>query len=116
MHGARTISIYIAFILLGLIILGYILFQARFLVIGPQITLTNSPKIEQNAEVIMIEGVAKNIVSITLNDRPIFINEDGKFLEPLILENGYSIMTLRARDRYGREEVLSRPFVYSPAF
>lgn len=112
----RTVGIYTLFIAAAAVVCFYIAFQARFLIAGPSITLLQELPVAQAGEVVMIEGIAKNIVAITLNDRPIFINEDGRFVEPLILENGYSIMTLRARDRYGREEVLKRPFVYSPAF
>ena len=113
LHTIGTYAL-IAILLLG--IGSYIAFQARFLIAGPQITLLHEPASVQNAEVVMIEGETQNIVSITLNDRPIFINEAGRFIEPLILENGYSIMTVRAHDRYGREAVVERSFVYSPAY
>ena len=112
----RTIIVYICLAILIGAAIFYVLFQARFLIAGPQITLTKEPNAVQSGEVVMIEGMAKNIVSITLNDRPIFVSEDGRFIEALILENGYSIMTLRAHDRYGRETELERSFVYSPAY
>ena len=103
----------------SLLILGlisfYVLFQARFLITGPQIVLDSEPPIHQNERVITLSGQAFNITHLWLNDRPIFTDENGHFEEALILENGYTITTLRARDRYGRETRVVRSFVYTPA-
>lgn len=93
----------------------YITFQARFMIIGPQITLRNEPEMVQNGRVVQIAGEARNIARISLNGRSIFVDETGQFEEDLILENGYTIATIAAVDRYGRETVISRPFVYKPA-
>lgn len=96
-------------------LLAYIVFQARFLLIGPQITLTDSLPLRQNERRVYLTGVTHNISHLWLNDRPIFTNAEGIFKEALVLENGYTIATLRAEDRYGRETVVTQPFVYTPA-
>ncbi len=101
-------------VLIGLII-TYVIFQARFLITGPQIILTEVPITEYNQRVITLEGSAFNITHLWLNDRQIFTDEDGGFKEALVLENGYTIATLRATDRYGRETRVVRSFVYTPA-
>lgn len=93
----------------------YILFQARYVITGPQINLASSPATHQNTRVIELAGSTKNITFIWLNGRQIFTNEKGEFREDLVLENGYTIATLRAVDRYGREVELVKPFVYTPA-
>ncbi len=103
-----------ALVFLGLIA-GYIFFQARFLVAGPQISLTEEPGIAHNSRVITLVGNAHNITHLWLNDRQIFTDENGNFREALVLENGYTIATLKARDRFGRETRVERPFVYKPA-
>lgn len=100
--------------LLALIAL-YVLFQARFLITGPQIMLRNEPAIQQNVRIVTLEGTAVNITHLWLNDRQIFTDEQGNFKEALVLENGYTITTLRAKDRYGRETRVVRSFVYTPA-
>ena len=101
-------------ILLGLIAF-YVLFQARFLITGPQIILDYEPPTHQNERVINLEGQAFNITHLWLNDRPIYTDENGHFKEAIVLENGYTITTLRAKDRYGRETRVVRSFVYTPA-
>lgn len=102
-------------LILFLLIVGYVAFQARFLLMGPIVHLTTETKPVYNERTIEIVGQADNITNITLNGRPIYTNENGVFSEKLVLENGYTIMTIRAHDRYGRETNLTRSFVYRPA-
>jgi hypothetical protein len=111
----RTILITIGSLMLALAAISYIVFQARFLIAGPQINLVHEAPILQNNRVVTLEGTAVNITHLWLNDRPIFTNEVGNFKEALVLENGYTIATLRAKDRYGRETRVVRPYVYTPA-
>ncbi len=103
-------------VLLALLIFGtYLSFQARFLISGPQLTLNNEPPVSHSTRIVELSGIATNITHLWLNDRPIFTDEKGHFKEALILENGYTITTLKARDRYGRETEIVRSFVYTPA-
>ncbi len=102
-------------ITIGLLIFSaYVVFQARFLILGPQISLTDTPPLRQNERQIFITGSASNISRLWLNDRAIFTDAGGNFREALILENGYTVATIRAQDRYGRETTVTQPFVYTP--
>ena len=103
------------FSLLFLIVIFYVVFQARFLIIGPVVELTTETKPVYNDQTIEINGRAENITHMTLNGRAIYTDENGSFKEQLVLENGYTIMTISAHDRYGRETTLTRSFVYRPA-
>ena len=98
-----------------LIVLAYVVFQARFLLTGPQIMLTEEPPRLNNSRQVFLTGQAYNITHLWLNDRPIYTNANGAFREALVLENGYTVTTLRAIDRYGRETAVTRSFVYVPA-
>ncbi|MFM2414896.1 MAG: hypothetical protein RI911_589 [Candidatus Parcubacteria bacterium] len=91
----------------------YVLFQARFLIIGPQITITSANPNENNPRVVTLTGSAKNITHMTLNGRQIFTDLSGNFTEALILENGYTVATLHAVDRYGRTTNVDKAFVYT---
>lgn len=90
----------------------YMLFQARFLIQGPRVTLISEPGIIQHERQITLEGVAVNITAISVNGRPIVTSEVGVFKEPIVLENGYTVVRIDARDRFGRTTSLERPFVY----
>jgi hypothetical protein len=95
-------------------LLLYIAFQARFLIVGPEVTLVNEPSGVQNSPTVSLSGTARNIAKITLNGRQIFTDQAGYFSEALVLENGYTIATITAADRYGRETHVVRSFVYTP--
>ncbi len=97
------------------LILLYVFFQARFILTGPEIALVGEPPTEHHDRAITLQGTAHNITHLWLNDRPIYTDERGNFREELILENSYTIATLRAKDRFGRENKIVRSYVYTPA-
>lgn len=88
-----------------LIIVFYSLFQAKNLILGPRFTI-DEPTDGQTLleEEFIFSGNAHNVSSITLNDSPIFIDENGVFKEKLIAPSGYSIMKLEVKDRFGRSK------------
>lgn len=92
----------------------YVAFQARFMIAGPSIQLTDEPSTLQTSQYITLTGNASNITMITLNGREIVTTKSGDFAENIVLENGYNIISIRANDRYGRSTVLEREFVYTP--
>jgi len=104
---------YIAVIGMVILLVFYVAFQARFIIAGPTIDITTPDSVSEN-RTIELEGTARNIVSIELNGRVIYTDERGYFKETVVLENGYTIATVRAKDRYGRTTTLSRSFVYKP--
>lgn len=103
-------------LLLGLMsVAAYVIFQARFLIIGPQLVLSQATSWVMSERQITLDGSAYNISRLWLNDRPIYTDAQGHFKEALVLENGYTIATVRAEDRYGRETTVKRTYVYIPA-
>lgn len=101
-------------VIISLAVIGYVLYQARLLIIGPEITLAEPVPITHHSQVVEVAGTARNITNITLNGRAIYTNESGYFKEAVILENGYTIATLEAVDRYGRSTSIVLPLVYQP--
>jgi hypothetical protein len=110
----RTTVLSVVGIILGLGAISVLVFQARYLIIGPQISLITEPIGPQNERQVMLAGNARNISRLWLNDRQIFTDPDGDFTELIVLENGQSIQTLRATDRYGRTTTVERSVVYAP--
>jgi len=82
----------------------YSLFQARAILLGPQISIV-SPKDGEvvGSPLVTVEGWGRNIGWISMNDRQIFTDEEGHWSEKLIVSEGTSIITVVARDRFGRE-------------
>lgn len=92
--------LFVAF--LALIFL-YSLFQARFLILGPRVSIS-SPKNGDSvpAGLIVIRGSASNVSWLSLDDRQIFTDQKGQWSEKLMAPAGTSIITVTARDRFGR--------------
>lgn len=95
-------------------ILWYLAYQSRNLLEGPEIILHNNPETIQHSRTIFLEGETRNIISLSMNGSQLFTDEKGVFKKKLVLENGYTIMTLRATDRFGRETSVRKSFVYIP--
>lgn len=110
----RSLLFSIGTTLLLIILFSYVVYQARFLILGPQIVLNSDPAAIQHQPVVELEGQLFNIVSATLNGRTIFTDESGYFKEALILENGYTIATLAVTDRFGRTAAIKRSYVFLP--
>ncbi len=99
--------------LIGFVV-WYVHFQARNFLQGPAVFLDETGGTLHHERVISLTGNAQNIVKLTLNGREIHTNEQGEFVQRLVLEDGYTIMTLDAQDRFGRTTSLTRSYVYVP--
>lgn len=100
-HNAKSLLRISIFSVLGLIIVGYSLFQAQKILRGPVIDIyTPENGATYNQALIEIDGRARNISYLNLNDRPIFTDKDGYFKEKLLLSPGYNIIKLDAMDKF----------------
>lgn len=108
----RNILYYVSILIVSCLFIGYAVFQARFLLVGPVITLENIPDTIQVERVVMLQGSAENIAFLSLNGRQIYTDKKGYFQETLVLENGYTVATVQAQDRYGRSSSYTKEFVY----
>ncbi|MEI6528480.1 MAG: hypothetical protein WCO10_02290 [bacterium] len=96
-----------------LILLGYGIYEAWNLMTGPTIDISSPQNgITVSESLISIAGVARNINEIKMNDRPISIDEQGNFSEEMLLSYGYNIITLRAKDRFGKEVEKKLELIY----
>lgn len=99
----KKIIIFVCAVFLVGATLGYVYYQARALIAGP-IIVVETPKNFASIEgpLLEIRGTAENISFLTLNDRQIFVDEEGVFLEYLVPPKGYSIIKIEAKDKFGR--------------
>ena len=97
-----------------LCIFSYTAYEIQKLVFGPKIEVLN-PQNESSistSSLIEISGIAKNINNISLNDRKIFIDEQGNFNEKLLLSYGYNTFTIKASDKFGRNTEKTIEVIY----
>jgi hypothetical protein len=103
----------IIIILFLLIVFGYGIYEAWNYATGPKIIITSPTNGLAVAEsLITIVGQAKNTKIITLNDRPIVIDEQGNFNEKVLLSYGYNVLVLKAEDRFGKKTEQDLQIVY----
>lgn len=95
-------------------LLVYGLIEGYPLLAGPSVTL-ESPKNGESftAGVALISGKVKRATSLTLNGTSLLPDEKGSFLSTLAFPKGTSILTLVAKDRFGRTSVITRS-IYVP--
>jgi hypothetical protein len=93
--------------------LGIISCLVLFLIIGifsyeKMSFVWNGIKIQADIEtrpdssLVIVKGIAAKATQISLNGREIFINKNGNFSEPIVLLPGFSIITINARDKFGK--------------
>ena len=112
----RTPKLIAGIIVGALVIAGlgvYTYLQSREYLRGPVIAV-EEPKngALSTTSLITVRGNARNISFLTLNGRQIFTDEQGRFREALLLQNGYNIMTIEAKDRFGHRMEKRLELVY----
>ena len=111
-HRSR-IMVYL-FATFVVVVLVYAYFEARNMLYGPQVVLTTPETITVPDELIAISGTSKNVVSITLDGRSVFVDDNGSFTEKLLLAEGVNRFVFEARDKFGRETQRTLEVVYQP--
>lgn len=96
-----------------ILILLYVQFQSKNFIQGPTISLEGTYDVLQTNRELTLIGNTENIVKLTLNGREIHTDENGKFMQVVFLEKGYTVVTLYAEDRFGRSSHIERLYVYN---
>lgn len=100
----RQLSVTIIFVVLAIVLIGgYGLFEARKLIEGPDITIEYPIDGSSTSSTgVVIAGTAQNISFLTINDLPSYTDKAGNFSELLSIPPGFTVLTVRAVDRFGR--------------
>ncbi len=102
MHN-NTASLYISIILI-LCTLGYGLFEARNLIIGPILTVQYpTPGALLTDTLFEVHGNAQNVTHLMINGQPVTMNLTGDFTETRITPDGYGVLLIEAVSRFGRK-------------
>jgi Glucodextranase, domain B len=90
-----------------LFLIAYAVFNSRFLITGPEVTIlgldSSGKNIQTASRNFSLQGTATHSAYIAVNNRPISVDELGNFNEKLLLSNGVSIIDIYARDKFGKE-------------
>lgn len=90
-------------IILALIIVGYAISRSLNYALGPLVNIAYPPNGSTIASSsITITGQALRVNALSLNGRPISVDEHGNFSEPIIVFAGLNKITFSATDQFGR--------------
>ena len=89
-------------LLFGIIVV-YSFFKMKDVIVGVELNVSgivdgqtlDTPKID-------IHGNAKNIKTVTINDRLITIAQDGSFNDTVLALPGYNIVSIKGDDKFGK--------------
>lgn len=112
-YGTKKIVTRFFFTCIILIVAGYALFATHDIILGPSISVSEPINGSSfTTPSIRIKGIVLRIREITLNGRPITIDDKGNFNEAVLLAPGYNLFTLTARDKFGRSKDYRLELVY----
>lgn len=114
-RNPKRILIIAAAALAALSLAFYAYLQSREYLRGPVIAVDEPADGSlSTTSIVALKGSARNVSFLTLNDRQIFTDERGRFTESLLLQDGYNIMLLEAKDRFGHIAQKKLELVHKP--
>jgi hypothetical protein len=109
---ASVLKILLVVIVAGVIV-TYAYYKTRDFVRGPIVIITSPVNgATVNDSLMEVTGKAERIAYISLDDRPIFTDENGNFREKLLLYPGYNIISIKASDKFNRSIEKTLEIVY----
>lgn len=100
------------FVLVSVTIIIYSYVQTKNLIIGPKIAITSPQNGSTVTDpLITLLGTSKNISKISVNDRPILVDQRGNFRDELVVQIGYNIISIKGSDRFGKEKEVTLEIV-----
>lgn len=103
-------SLIIAAVLL-LVFLGYLLFQYRYQFIGPPLTVDSPKQNSMTSQDVRVSGKTDSNATVVVNDEPVSLTIDGEFSKQLTLFPGQTKITIKSKNRFGKETIVEREIV-----
>ncbi len=86
------------------VITGYALLRSHDLVSGVALDVTSiHDGMSLRSAILPIEGIAKRATTLLVDNRPLTVDKEGRFKDTLVLGPGVNVITLAARDKFGKE-------------
>ena len=89
---------------------GYTLYAALPLILGPSLTILE-PRVGIVSGMVTIAGKTARVDFLEINDKKEPVREDGSFSVERAFPEGYTVVTVSARDRFGRTLIKTISFI-----
>lgn len=91
-----------------LLFLGYLLFQYRYVFIPPSLTVFSPKDGSVTSQDVTVTGQTDSNATVSVNNESVFLASDGKFTKKITLFPGETILTIKAKNRLGKETVVTK--------
>ncbi|MCC6323950.1 hypothetical protein IT400_04135 [Candidatus Nomurabacteria bacterium] len=100
-------------IVLFVVIITLVFINMRGIIRGVQIS-ANIDDPQSTTIISEISGNAKNATYLSLNGREINLDKNGTFNEKIALPDGYSVVTIEAKDAFGKSAIKTMEIYKAP--
>ncbi|HSW48358.1 MAG TPA: helix-turn-helix domain-containing protein [Candidatus Saccharimonadales bacterium] len=83
----------------------FFLFQARDMFFAPSVSIKTPKNGSIVSQDVKVTGTTDSNAIITINDDPVFVQTNGEFVKTLTLFPGEASITVKAKNRSGRENI-----------
>lgn len=106
----RTKFQFTLFFLAALLILlsGFLLYQYRSAFLSPALSIESPKDDVVSASDVIVIGNSEPSASVTVNGTPVALDSDGNFRKTITVFPGETIITIRAKNRLGKESVIEK--------
>ncbi|MCX6782416.1 MAG: helix-turn-helix domain-containing protein [Candidatus Levybacteria bacterium] len=104
--GAGYTFISILLVLFCLVV--YIFYQYRFFFINPPLDVYLPKEGSEISQLVAISGKTDQSIMVFVNDIPVVVDQDGSFSKNITLFLGKSIISIKAKSRFGKETLINR--------
>ncbi len=99
----------------GVILFSYAFFRAHEVIFGVKVSVSGIVDGGSYASpVLALSGSALHATTLSINGMSVPIDIKGSFQDTIMLQSGYSVVTIIARDKFGKEDEKRMRVLYVP--
>lgn len=89
----------------------FLFFQIRNIYIAPYVSITSPKEGSTVSSEVEVIGRTDSNAIVAVNNEPVFVQENGEFRKMITLFPGKTIITIKAKNRTGRETIFKRQVI-----
>lgn len=94
---------------LMLLVVGFLGFQYRFVFFAPSLSLNIQKNNVIQSENAIVSGQTDSNATVTVNTEPVSVDDNGDFSKELTLFPGKSVITIIAKNKFGKQKIIQQP-------
>lgn len=108
LHRIRVQESIIFLVVIFLLFLTFLAYQYRFIIMAPSLTISSPMQGAVTSEEVTVTGKTDSNATVFVNNEPVSLNTKGEFTKQLSLFSGKTAITVKAKNRMGKETIVQR--------